>query len=207
MELPATDASPAATQPASLTEQVKALQLQGKGVTEIAKLLNKPTGTVAPIMSRVRAEQRAFQSGTQAQASNALSQTKTLGIQGGLSVPKRSARPISEDKRARVGALRLLNRVRAGKAGISKDRITAATTILGKIKAASEDDAASKTVYSTMGDEELAEHVITSAAASIGVVKLREVLDRLQREGTLIKSPGEHGAEAAGLGGVVQGGA
>lgn len=184
--------------------QAVELRKQGIGLTEIAKRLNKPLGTVSPYLSRLSINRQVFQLGTlQGAQSNEGGKAKD----GGIGPPPQPSRAASEEEKARVGALRLLNRVRRGVAGISKDRITAATTILGKIKAASEDDAASKTVYSTMGDEELAEHVVTSAAASIGVVKLREVLDRLQREGTLIKSPGEHGAEAAGLGGVVQGAA
>lgn len=203
--------TPEPSQP-TLTEQVEALARQGLGVTEIAKRLNKPKGSVSPLLSRMRQRQVAHASGAAQQAHSAAHTQPQTQAQGkAFSSPPAALR--SPEERSRVAALKLLAKIsREGFLGNRKfdtdtarkeawaqmrERVDAAKSLIAKVKAQDEDDEGKATAYSAMPDEELADHVITSAAASLGVARLRDVLDRLEREGLLIKSPGEHAAAAA----------
>ncbi len=183
-------------------------RLSGQAAQAISQAIGRPLSSVWPIISRLKAQQRAFASGASAQAKSQ-SDGKTE-IRGFSPLPAALRSP---EERSRVAALKLLAKVsREGLLGNRKfstdterkqareqmeERVDSAKALIAKIKPPSADEDDSKaTAYAAMNDEELADHVVTSACASLGIGKVREVLDRLEREGLLIKSPGEHAVQA-----------
>jgi hypothetical protein len=169
----------------SFTEQIKILMDQGLGVTAIALKLNRPIGSIGPIMSRIRRDAEAFQNGAVAGTKLDI---KAQGNGGAISGNASPIKPTSPEEKARVSALRLLNKVRAGTQGISKERVAAANIILTKIKQVSEDDQANQSIYSTMQDKELADHIVSVAVQCLGVQVLQDTLDRLKGEGLVADS-------------------
>lgn len=181
--------------PEEWREQAWIAVTAGMSAYRWAKLHNMPTGTVSAYISSRRSKDQAKQLGqAEGAQTQEAKQTEKVGIG--------AKRPLSIEEKMRASALKLLNAVRRGDEGISKERITAAVAIASKIKPSSDTDEDNATVYASMGDEELAEHVLTSCCASIGIQRVRETLDRLERERVLVQSPGE-AAQALGISNAV----
>ncbi len=195
-------------------EKAWALIQAGHSAYKASQMLGMPSGTVSTYITRRKRIEVARSQGIQQGAQTA---GQAQGQQSRMNAPPR-AQP-SPEERSRIAALRLLAKVsREGLLGNRsfaspeerdratlqmKERVDAAKAIIAKVKAPSAEDEADKaTVYASMGDEELADHVVTAACASLGLARVREVLDRLEREALLIKAPAEHAAvvAASGLG-------